>query len=84
MAISTCLGGMLDCHSSCPFDHSCESSAVMSALFLDFCEVDIWCERHLTNSNLNWFRPIGVLASRIDLIVSLYAWMHTFSEVCVI
>ena len=35
--------------------------------------VDIWCEKHPTDSAFTWCLPDGTLASRIDLIGCLYA-----------
>ena len=60
---------------SCPFDVSRENSALLSALFSDFFVVDIWRERHPIDSAFTWFRPDGALASCIDLIGCLYAWV---------
>ena len=67
------LDRVLDRRRSCPFDVSCESSALLSAMLLDYCVVDIWRERHLTDSAFTWFQRDGALASRIDLIGYLYA-----------
>ena len=67
------LDRVLDGRRSCPFDVSRESSALLLAMFLDCCVVDIWHERHPTDSAFTWFRPDGALASRIDLIGCLYA-----------
>ena len=43
--------------------------------------MDIWRERHPNDSAFNWFRPDGALASRIDLISCLYAWVPYMSSV---
>ena len=64
-----------------PFDISRESSALLSAMFLDCCAVDIWCERHPTDSAFTWFQPDGALASHIDLISCPYAWVPYVSSV---
>ena len=75
------LDGVLDCRGSCPFDVSRESAALLSAMFLDYCVVDIWRERHPTDSAFTWFQPNGALASRIDLIGCPYAWVPYVSSV---
>ena len=73
--------GPRDRRGSCPFDVSQESSALLLAMFLDCCVVDIWRERHPTDFAFTWFRPGGALATRIDLIGCLYAWVPYVSSV---
>ena len=78
---NTVLDRVWDHRGSCPFDVSRESSALLSALFSDCCVVDIWRERHPYDSAFTWFPPDGALASRIDLIGCLYAWVPYVSSV---
>ena len=78
---NTVLDRVRDRRGSCPFDVSRESSALLSAMFLDCCVVDIWRERHPTDSAFTWFRPDGAPASRIDLIGCPYAWVFYVSSV---
>ena len=73
---NTVLDRVLDRRRSCPFDVSRESSALLSALFLD-----IWGKRHPTDSAFTWFRPDGANASCIDLISCRYAWVPNVSSV---
>ena len=45
---------------SCPFDVPHESSALLSAMFLDCCVVDIWRERHPTDSAFTWYIDLSL------------------------
>ena len=74
------LDHVIDRRDSCPFDVSCESSVILSGLFLDCCVVDIWCELHPGVSAFTWCEPDGALASRIDLIGCPYVWVPHMSS----
>ena len=65
----------IDCHGSCPFDSSRESSSLLSSLFLECCVVDIWRLLHPSVSAFSWSRRDNSLASRIDLIGCPYLWI---------
>ena len=52
-----------------------------AVVILDCCVVDIWRERHPTDSNITWFRPDGALALHIDRIRCPCAWVPYVSFV---
>ncbi|PFX14836.1 Transposon TX1 uncharacterized 149 kDa protein [Stylophora pistillata] len=73
----------LDRRSSNPSDYSRESSSALSHLFDACCVTDIWRYLHPSSPGFTWTRWDGSLASRIDMLGILSAWVPSVSSVSV-
>ena len=76
VATTTVFHRSLDRRGSDASDCPHESTQSLKSLLREYCVINVWGSLHLNTIAFTWWRPDGLLSSRIDIIGCPSAWLH--------